>query len=185
MREALDFLAAHQPGDFAPARPLPPKPFERTIFRELPVCFAAVQSSDPAWVHALLLSKLDAMMLHLGDRWQRRGTAVAKPRNEQIDDVATALSWHVLDPDELVKLLDGLQRLPEGKAWLETNIVFVEGIRKFTVDPEKRRYESSKSDAEQQADWLTLSNRLRSLFLTNVTMEATNTRPSAAAPSVP
>lgn len=40
-REALDYLSRHQPDDFAPARTLPPKPYETSLFEKLPDCFDA------------------------------------------------------------------------------------------------------------------------------------------------
>ena len=178
VREALDFLAARQPGDFAPARPLPPKPFERTVFKELPACFGAVQPSDPEWVRALLMSKLDVMMSHM---WPR-GSRSATPRSEQVDDIVSALRWHGPYTRELIQLLEGLLRLPEGRAWLAANPVFVEAAGKASADPDVVRGDDSKPESEQQADRSALSSFLRRRFHTDGTLISTDEFSPPAAP---
>jgi len=178
MREALDFLATHQPGDFAPARPLPPKPFERSIFEELPACFADVKPSDPAWVRALIFSRLDDMVSHLRNPWRRSGVDITMPRAKQIQDVSNGLTRFGPEAADLLKLLDGLRLLPEGEGWLETNTVFTEAIWSTITGPERYRYRGSKTEEHQQVDWLALSNRFHSLSLTNVTLDTTNALPA-------
>jgi hypothetical protein len=175
-RPALDFMASRQPGDFAPARPLPPKPFEREVFTQLPACFGVVQANDPPWVRALLLSKLDAMMSHMGPRWSRRATDSSLSRAERIKTIQEGIQWHGPDGEGLKQLLDGLQRLPEGQAWLATNDVFVEAIWETVPVPRivLNQNQKSKSEADQQSDWLILSNQLSARFLTNA-LARTNT----------
>ncbi len=173
-REALDFLAARQPGDFAPARPLPPRPFERTVFSELPACFGAVQASDPTWVRALLLSKLDAMMSHMGRRWSRSAANAAQHRGEQVEDIVSSLSIHGPDAGGLLQLLDGLLRFPEGRAWVAANSVFMEAVWKASADPEALQSNDSKTKAEQQADGIALANFLKRHFHTDGTLISTN-----------
>ena len=120
-REALDFLAARQPGNFAPARALPPKPFEREVFTQLPACFSVVRTNDPPWVRALLLTKLDGMMTHLGPRWRRSVTDNSQPREQQIKTAVEGFQRYGPDAKDLRQLLDGLERIPEGRVWLATN----------------------------------------------------------------
>ncbi len=166
-REALDFLARRHPGDFAPARTLPPKPFEYEVFTQLPACFGAVQTNDPPWVRALLLTKLDAMMTHLGPHWRRGATDSSQPREERIETIREGIHRHGPDGEGLRQLLEGLKRLPEGQAWLTTNDVFVEAIWEVIPNPRMRRGSDAKSEADHQADWLLLSNQLSPRFLTN------------------
>lgn len=172
-REALDILAAHQPGDFAPARVLPPKPFERSVFDELPECFGVVQASDPPWVRVHLVSRLDVMISHLRGRWGRRQADASMTREEQIEELLEGLSWHSLEPNELLKLVDGLERFPEGWAWLETNSVFTEALWRSANDPEtlKRYRDQGDTEQEQISSWLAVSNRLHGRFVTNTTTE--------------
>ena len=170
-REALDFLAARQPGDFAPARALPPKPFEREVFTQLPACFGVVQTNDPPWVRVLLLTKLDAMMTHLGPRWRPPATDSAQPRAERIETVRRGLGRYGPDADGLRKLFDGLQRFPEGQAWLAVNDVLFEVAWERISAPNIRRGSNDKSEKAQLADWLVLSNQLAPRFLTNAAPE--------------
>jgi hypothetical protein len=58
-RAALDFLAAQQPGDFAPSRPLPPKAYEWSTFEELAGMLKASSSQDPEWVQDHLRRRLN------------------------------------------------------------------------------------------------------------------------------
>lgn len=67
-RAALDFLAAHQPGDFAPSRPLPPKTYEWSTFEELAGLLKAVEAKDPEWVRDHLKRRLDEAFQSLMQR---------------------------------------------------------------------------------------------------------------------
>jgi len=163
-REALDVLASRRPGDFAPGRTLPPKPFERSLFTELPECFGVIQSSDPDWVRALMLSRLDVMISHAGPGW-RRGIDTKLPRDKQVELVLNGLNWQGPNADGVVKLLNGLQRLPEGQDWLKTNSVFVEAVWKQVADVPSRQNRSSMADSPQS--WIVLSNLLRDHSISN------------------
>jgi hypothetical protein len=173
-RAAIDFMAAQQPGDFAPARALPPKPFERSIFTELPACFGAVKPSDPAWIRSVLMSKLDIMLSHLKPRWRREGTAATQPRADQIEYILHSLMRNGPDGDALLKLLEGLQRLPEGRAWLETNSVFTEALWKSADEAQWRFGGGPQTRSNQETSWQALSNHLSSHFLTNGMLLVTN-----------
>jgi hypothetical protein len=181
-REALDVLASRKPEDFAPARTLPPKPFERSLFTELPEVFGAIQVSDPPWVRELMLSRLDVMVSHAGPGW-RRGVDTTQPRDKQVDLVLSGLSWHGPDADGLVKLLSGLQRLPDGDAWLKTNAVFVEAVWKQVTDEQSRQTRSSKAVSPQS--WLVLSNLLRDRFITNAPVDSKDVLPARSASPPP
>lgn len=181
-REALDFLAARAPGDFAPARPLPPKPFERSVFTELPACFDVVQPSDPAWIRTLLLSKLDAMMLHLGPRWSDGAADVAVLRGEQLEVMVNAIGRHFPDARRLIQLLDGLLRLPEGHGWLAANSLFVEAIWKATASNDPPPSDESKSETERQADRDAQATFLKRHFHRDGALISTSPSSSPAAP---
>ena len=184
-REALDFLKQHQPSDFAPARPLPPKVFERYVYMELPACFAVVLESDPAWVRALLMSKLDSMVSHLESSWRRPHTQTVKTRTQQVENFESGLSWLGPEPDGLLNLLKGLQRLPEGQVWLATNSLLTEAIWKSVLAPETHQGYGTEVDPKERIDWLALSNYLHSHSFTNVTAEATNQLSTPAVPPTP
>ncbi len=168
-RAALDYLASHRSSDFAPARTLPPKPYEREFFEELPTCFGSVQASDPAWVRSHLMRRLNQMLLHYGPRWSRGMTLLPFSREEQVEHVADGLQWFGPDAGAMLQLLDGLARIPEGNEWLKTNSVFMEGVREFIKEERLPHRRKAQTEAEQRSDWLALSNRLYYLYTTNRT----------------
>lgn len=158
-RLALDYLSARELDQFSPGRPLPPKAFERSIFAQLPACFEVLRPDDALWVRAHLMRRLSEMTTHYGPRWRSRRGDPLRTRPEQIQDVIDGLRWHGPHPNDLVKLLDGLSRIPESKEWMRTNTVFLEGLSKATVEP-------AENDHDQMADWLAVSNRLSKLSVT-------------------
>ncbi len=166
-REALDFMAARQPGDFAPARPLPPKSFERSVFKELPPCFAALRVSDPPWVRAHVFKKFEQMISHLGPRWRRPVTDNSQPREQRIKTAVDGLLRYGPDANGLKQLMDGLERIPEGQAWLTTNDFFLEAIWQASSLALLRLGVDARPESERAVDWLTLSNQLAPRFLTN------------------
>lgn len=126
-REAVDYLAAHQPGDFAPAVPLPPKTFERATFDQLPGVIGALQPVDPVWVKQAMIKKLDEMVSHSGPKF-------GAPRDRS--DRVKFIEWvghgnwaYSAKPEGFVAMLDGLARLPEGKDWLNRNEPYLQGLK--------------------------------------------------------
>jgi hypothetical protein len=123
--EALNYLSAHGRKDFAPARVLPPKPFEYSVFRELPACFGVVQPTHAGWVRQFLVERLNEMIVHFQPRW--RG-AEAKSHEEQLEEMKKGIEWRIQGTGDRERLWEGLQRIPEGQAWLATNRVFREAM---------------------------------------------------------
>lgn len=163
-RAALDVLASHQPTDFAPARTLPPKPFERSLFRELPECFGALHASDPEWVRKLMLSKLDTMISHAGPGY-RRGLDATQPRAQQVQSVLSGLEWHGAEAGGLTNILAGLKRIPEGAVWIQSNSIFLEAAWQFATKEESTsRRPSSSVDPQSR---MVLSNMLWAASRTN------------------
>ena len=181
-RAGLDYLSARSPEQFAPARALPPRAYERTFFKEFPECFGAVQSSDAAWVRALLFAKLDVLQSHLLSFWRRRATVETRTKAEQVEAIQKSIGWNGMEPGGVLNLIDGLHRLPEGRKWMRTNSAFTEAVWLTVAAPQIRSHRDARPEAEQRAEWLTLSNRLRELSLTNITLALTNL---PAAPAVP
>jgi hypothetical protein len=167
-RAALDYLAARQPVDFAPARTLPPKPYEREFFSELPACFGVVRADDPPWVRLHLMRRLDQMPSHYLLRWSRKKSLESLPVEEQIKQITHGLGRFGPDAGAMLQLLDGLERIPEGREWLKTNQVFLAGVRTATDSNQLRYPRHMKSDAEHESQLLSLSNRLHQFDLSNV-----------------
>jgi hypothetical protein len=179
-RAALDYLAARQPEDFAPARPLPPKPFELEIFTELPACFSVVQTNDPPWVHRQLIVKLDAMMTHMRHWWKRAPDDSAMPHAQRVRGIINASRPLSPKAEGLRQILEGLARLPDGRTWLATNTSFVEVMIEAVRTPDVQTYYRSQSESEQMSDWLVLSNYLSLHFTTNGVLRSAVTTSSPA-----
>jgi hypothetical protein len=160
MRDALDFLGSRQPSDFAPARPLPPRPYEREVFEQLPFLIGSVRATDPAWVRQHLVKRLNEMTSHFAlPRWAEH--AKDPTRDELRQNIQSVLSRFRVEPVDLVELVDGLQRFEEGRAWWRTNDLFQEALAE---------------QAQQGDSWTNLATRLRELGVTNAptTGKATN-----------
>lgn len=165
MREALDYLSARKPGDFAPARPLPPKPFEREVFEQLPALFAVLQPSDPAWVREHLIRRLNDMCIHLRPR-QPRGAGSL--REFTAESVIAGLRWHGPEGAGWSALLAGLERIEEGRSWIGTNRSLLHGLLAAAADPRVPVSHKAQSQSEDflNSDWMELRKRLDKLGIT-------------------
>lgn len=173
-RAALDYLAARQPNEFAPARVLPPKPYERELFEELPACFGVVKSDDPLWVRSHLMNRLDQMLSHYVPGRSHRYSLKSYSADDQIRHIAYGLGRVGPDAGAMQQLLDGLERISEGREWLRTNHVFLAGVRTATEAKHLRYPKHIKTEAEEESHLLTLSNRLHQINLTNPIPAATS-----------
>ena len=157
-REALEYLSSRQPWQFAPSRTLPPKPFEYSVFDELPACFAVVQATDAPWVRSFLVQRLSETMVHYRPRWKN---SEADSPEAVIEDLSDGIGSYYREPGELLKLLNGLDRIPEGRAWLATNATFLQACLRLANENSDRTASSSTADETALADWKALSARLR------------------------
>jgi len=121
-REALDFLGKHSPGDFAPARPLPPKGFEFSTIGDLSGLLAALTPNDPVWVQDHLLGQLDVA----AESQVFRGIKTLPPRKP--DDY----QLFSRDLESARPLLKDAARFPAGRAWLSNNTPFVNAVRQLS-----------------------------------------------------
>jgi hypothetical protein len=166
-REALDYLGKHQASDFSPARALAPRPYERELFDQLPACFAAVQTTDPAWVHNHLLQRLDQMVSHYRLIHTRGRVPKDWTIEDQIEDMADGMSWIGQKARGLVWIFDGLERIPDGRQWLRRNGLFIEAAGRMARNPASHRDDPDRSPAERESDWSALSDRVKRLRKTD------------------
>lgn len=151
-REAVDYLAAHQPGDFAPAVPLPPKTFERETFDQLPSVIGVLRPTDPSWVRQAMFKKLDEMVSHSGRKF---GAPKDTSERAQFIQWVEHGSWsYSAKPEGFVAMLDGLARLPEGKEWLNRNELYLHGL-KAAATAERRA---------QEPGWKLLAGRVEAVL---------------------
>jgi hypothetical protein len=166
-REALDYLATHRSTDFAPARVLAPNAFEHGIFSDLPACFGVVETNDPVWVRTHLLRRLDQMLSHYIPHWDRKAMN-SYTYDEQVQHIASGTGWHDPGAAEIGRLLDGLERIPEGREWLTANPAFMAGIRE-AIRAGRMDRRSDETEWQHSYDLQSLSNRLNRSPGTNST----------------
>jgi hypothetical protein len=152
-RKLLDYLSAHQPHQFAPSRTLPPGPFEREIFEQVPELMRAVKTSDAPWVHEHLILRLSQMSAHFNRRWNAPAIGSAE---DQIKSMSENLEWALnyarLNGADFRAILDGLERIPAGKSWVATNQVFLAALAKVAADAPLDGH-SGESPEAQRAEW--------------------------------
>lgn len=128
---ALSYAAQFSRSDFAPARPLPPKAYEATIFSELPPLIGATKGDEPVWLRAHLIQRLNEMCGH----WMTPGGGPylpydpKAPEADRIEVISGMMDWHGHNTQDIQYLLEGLQRFPEGQAWLKENPLILKAIR--------------------------------------------------------
>lgn len=152
-REAIELMAARQPGEFAPSRPLPPKAFEREVFTQLPQCLRELKASDPEWVRRHFMTRLDQMCSHLNPRWMSGKEMSEAERVKHAFGAMGGYWWREMIPSRYVELLEAMERLPEGRSWLASNKVFVAALDACTGEPPRHASNNSKSLAQHYAEW--------------------------------
>ncbi len=155
-REALDFLGSHQPGDFAPSRPLPPKAFESTVFQELPALFGVVQTNEPIWIQEHLMTRLNEMSLNFLRRWERShwDTGSVADRREIL---ARSHFVSSMGGEGWSNLLVGLRRVPMGNAWLATNELILDAVTDVAAEAPSRSGDRSTDTLIRKQAWTNLA----------------------------
>jgi uncharacterized membrane protein len=144
---AIEFLSIHTPDEFAPARQLPPKPFEHEIFEQLPRFFDQLSPEHPAWVRAHFMQRLDEFSTHFQPR--REGA-----ESNRIQRIANRISWLGQKNSPRFKLLfEGMARLPEGREWVRTNNSFVPGLQSYVAELEGRTNKASLPTLQVRNAW--------------------------------
>jgi hypothetical protein len=118
-RESLDYMGGYSKSDFPASRRIEPNPYEYRVWEQLPKVMANLRPTDPEWIRRVYLSHMEAMFSH---------------------------HWLNCDSVALVAMFGGLERLPEGKEWIERNRSV---ISKINQNIERR---SDDSPEKQKAD---------------------------------
>lgn len=169
-RKALEYLNARKPEDFAPARSLPPLPYERSLFEQLPSLIAASTEQDVPWVREHLMRRLDEMATHLGNRWRSRGVLRELPdmsRDEIVRNLKYGITYFKNSPQPFVQILDGIERFPEGRAWITRNGTFFEALAQVAQEASEPRRRRGAQNPKTDLGWTNLAHRLSVLGITN------------------
>jgi hypothetical protein len=167
-REAIDFMNKMGQGNFAPSRPLPPKPFEGEVFVQLPRFFAALQRDDAEWVRAHFMKRLNEMRQHFRYGWNRDDKFQDDPqeqRKEARQRISMTSRFHGNDgqAEGWLRLLEGLDRLPGGREWIVRERVLLEALSDRGSIMSTNAYTSP----EQMQGWIGVQERLEHHGITN------------------
>lgn len=110
--DALKFLSAHQPKDFSPSRRLFPDPYRAEVFDHLDGLFKAMDGKESSWVRTTYLAHLEIMFGH-------PSFAYARGRNPA---------------GLLLNIAHALERLPEGRGWVEAHRAVLTKAASLTYD---------------------------------------------------
>lgn len=112
IRQALEVMKAHQPEDFAPARPLPPKAYEWRSTDELGAMMGQLRSDDPEWIHQHCQRRL-AAVIHAGMDRSQHWDLVSPLSVAQL-----RWQWRIgTDAEAWLGILHGLEQSASGRAW--------------------------------------------------------------------
>jgi hypothetical protein len=165
-------LNALQPGDFAPSRQLPPKPFEVEVFKQLPQCFAALKPEAEPWVRAHFMRRLDEFTVHYLPR---------SPISDEVE-LTKFISRRIYGGSsravaaDFQTLLEGLGKLPEGREWVQTNRTLIPGLELHCREPVIAGGTGYPDEAKQRAAWKAVADALA-----RIKPAATNGLPPAEA----
>ena len=166
-RQALDYLSARGPGDFASARPLPPAPYERDSFGQLFQLIAVANERDASWTHQHLVHRLGEMASQMVDfRWRRRASQNLT-QQQKIENLKMNVRSLDLTAQSFLDLLDGLNRFPEGRAWLAGNTDFLVALSRVAKEPPEPRRTRRPEDTPADSTWTNVILRLTALGITN------------------
>ena len=93
-RESLDYLGRYARKDFPASRRIEPDPYHYEAWERLPNLMAALRSNNPEWVRRVYLEHMEALFSH---------------------------RWLGCSPASLLQMFSALERVPEGKEWIEKN----------------------------------------------------------------
>ncbi len=128
-RDALDLLSTNDSASFAPARPLPPKLYEMSIYGEVLGLAGALRADDPVWVRAHVVNGLTVMRSHFGEMWLPGGES----RADDPERIERLLNGRI-KPQIVLPLLLSTNQAPEVTRWLADNPGFMEALFRLSKD---------------------------------------------------
>jgi hypothetical protein len=170
MRAALDFMNRHEPDDFAPARPLPPKLYETTVFQELFPLAGALTAADKVWVRQHIGSGLPVATGHLAWWWK------GDPALEEVEPerFKNGLFRYPVSAADLISIFSSTNPAPEVTEWLKRYPNFIQGIALYAADTSAYSW----SEEQQRADWARLAETLGQLgYAGSTTNQSTTPMP--------
>lgn len=124
-RAAVEYMATRTQSDFAPSRPLPPKIYEFTAFKELPAFLALVETDHPAWLRRHFVDRAIEFTVHF-EPWSKQ----AKDDLAEWANQIGRRDRHIGFPEHLA-MMDKLAELPEGREWLRSDPLYLRALEAY------------------------------------------------------
>ena len=130
-RQSLEYLGRYTRKDFPASRRIEPDPYHYEAWERLPSVMAVLRPNHPEWVRRVYLDHMEALFSH---------------------------RWLACPPGSLLEMFSALERLPEGKEWIERNRT---KLSKLRMAMETRS--SRESDTKTTQTLIDLTNVLQRL----------------------
>ncbi|MBX3746814.1 MAG: radical SAM protein [Verrucomicrobiae bacterium] len=145
--DALAFLRNHRPGDFAPARPLPPKPYEHATFQHQAGLLAEAREDEPRWIQEHLIRRLDDLVDSTRPIRRRAAGTAGDPAPATFTPIQPHHGYWQ-KPEDLHRLVTrGVGRLSWLAAWRQQNREWLEAWAALVNDAARgrlrRRYDGA------------------------------------------
>ncbi len=142
-RDALDQMAAHARGEYAPARQLPPKPYTYEAYEVVPPLLAAVTTNDPPWIQEHLLNRWNNLWIATGSAPSTNGLhqRVDIERDSELGTMFARMETSAWTPS-----IDGLGRFDSGRRWISNNIALLDAMRMLLAMSEPKGTTNAPSD---------------------------------------
>jgi hypothetical protein len=163
MRAAIEFMNRHRREDFAPARPLPPKLYERTAFTEVPQFVAALRAGDAPWIQQRGTEAATIFVRHLA--WPYRMDTPLE--NIKPGAFLNGLQRWRPPAADIAAMLTNLSSLDLGRAWLASQPQFLTDLAAATHSVPDLMDRKSP-DEKNRAGWRAIAVELNRLGYTNV-----------------
>ena len=107
------------------------------------------------------------MVSHYSPRWSHKSSLESLPEDMRIEQIADSIGSFGPDPSAMLKLFNGLDRIPEGNGWLKTNSLFLDGVRTAIKQDMSASGRYKKADSVKLSDWLVLLKHRHQIDGTN------------------
>lgn len=170
MRAAIEYMNRHLPADFAPARPLPPKLFEQTIFIEALRLGGALNDNDARWVRKHVRHALDVMATHL-PAWSVR----ERIEDQDAQELANGIGRHAETALPWLEMTEARERSADVREWLNSHTNILPALAILSNQTPVNHWQTKRSEIEQKSDWLRLGMALHRLGYTDAITNLSDT----------
>lgn len=156
---AVGLMSSTPQESFAPSRQLPPKAYERTVYKRLPKMIAATDAETETWVNEHLVRQLDVMLSHFDHHYRQTDveTLIEKLKPSQIK---TGLIRSSSASSDWEGMLVALNTSDPGRHWLKNRESFL-SMMLFAIEEAVREATEDPASAPAIASWTNVAQLLQ------------------------